>query len=102
MSLDDEDPKLAALMAGASINRLTFLAAVEMLHLAIAVAIEAVDEALEGATVRDRIASALEVAVPQLQDRLSEDERDQYRRLHKYFLERLYEPFGNTSGGNDE
>ena len=62
--------------------------AVYALYLAIVVAIQEVDEALAQEKVWDRFSSALESAVPTIEARLlSEDEKDQYRRICEHFQE---------------
>ena len=99
MTLDDLDAELRRRALAEVKGRSDFMTAVQVLHLAIVVALQVLDEDLEGAGVQDRFASALEVAVPQLEPRLSDDERDQYRRLYRYFLE-LLEKTSSPPGGN--
>ena len=96
MSLDHEDPKLIKLRIDAVKGRSDFMTAVQTLHLAIVVAIQTLDEDPEQVEVRDRFASALEVAASHLGPRLSDDERDQYHRLYKYFQEMLEITFGGS------
>ena len=71
MTLDDEDPKLIELAVGSVKGRMDFIEAVQMLHLAIAVAIQVLDEAPEMVELRDSFSSALELAVKQLEPSLS-------------------------------
>ena len=94
MSLDNENTKTIRVITQTQKARSDLLAAVHALHLAIAVAVRVTDEDLGQGKVRDRFSSALELAGQQAVLDLSEDEKDQYQTLHKYFQEML-QLFGN-------
>ena len=88
MSLDNESAKTIQVFVQAHKARSDFMEAVYALYLAIVVAIQEVDEALAQEKVWDRFSSALELAVPNIEARLlSEDEKEQYRRIYEHFQE---------------
>ena len=91
MSLDDLSGELTRRIAAEVKGRSDYVTAVQIFHLAIVVVLRVLDEDPEMEGLQDRFVSALEVAVSEYMPRLSNDERDQYRRIHKRFLELLDE-----------
>lgn len=101
MSLDDLPAELTRRIAAEVKGRSDFIRATQTLHTAIVVALELLAEDLGMEGVQDRFASVLEVAVLQLEAHLTDDERDQYRRLYGYLLEML-EISSTLPGETDE
>ena len=87
MSLDDRDPELIRLQVQATKGRSDFLEATLAFHLAIAVAVEALAQDLETEEATARFSSALSHAARAVEQKLSGDERDQFRRIYDYFRE---------------
>ena len=89
MSLDDADAQISRIIAGATKGRMDFMRAVQEFHLALIVALRFVEQDQGMGGLQNHFTSALELAVSELEGRLSSDEKDQFRRLYQYFQEML-------------
>ena len=87
MRLDNKNPELIRWQIQATKGRSDFLEANCALQLAIAVAVEALAQDQEKEELTGRFSSALATAARAVEQKLSDDEQDQFRRIYSYFQE---------------